>query len=55
MFAGSSQSRRVWLAGIFVLLILLSGCATQSRALQEKAPAGLPRQAELTTTPFFPQ
>jgi tetratricopeptide (TPR) repeat protein len=55
MFYGSTPSRRIWLAGIFVLLALLSGCATQSRALLQKAPIGLPRQAELVATPFFPQ
>jgi tetratricopeptide (TPR) repeat protein len=54
-FSGSTHSRRGGLAGIFVLLALLSGCATQSRALLDNAPASLPRQTELATTPFFPQ
>lgn len=42
--------------GVILLLVaLLAGCATQTRALLQDAPPGLPRQAELTATPFFPQ
>ncbi len=38
-----------------VLLVLLSGCATQTYSLLHEAPGGLPKQAELTGVPFFPQ
>ena len=36
-------------------LFLLSGCATQTKALLAAPPAHLPRQVELTTTPFVAQ
>lgn len=49
------DSRRCWLPGIFMLLTLLSGCATQTRALLARTPAELPSQLELKATPFFPQ
>ncbi|MDP3843157.1 MAG: PA2778 family cysteine peptidase [Oxalobacteraceae bacterium] len=48
-------SRRCWLPGIFMLLILLSGCATQTRALLARTHPELPSQLELKATPFFPQ
>lgn len=38
-----------------MLLILLSGCATQTRALLARTHTGLPSQLELKATPFFPQ
>ncbi|MGE5622519.1 MAG: PA2778 family cysteine peptidase [Bacillota bacterium] len=37
------------------LVLLLAGCATQTRSVLQRAPQGLPRQAELSATPFFPQ
>lgn len=40
----------LWLA-----LTWLPGCAVQTAALQATPPAGLPRNAELTATPFFAQ
>ena len=49
------RSRRYWLPGVFLLLALLSGCATQTRALLSAPPANLPPQLELKATPFFPQ
>lgn len=53
------HSRRPWLPGIFIaLVILLSGCAMQplqTHALLQSAPADLPRRQELSATPFFPQ
>lgn len=50
--AGSRQ----WLPGaLFVFLVLLSGCATQTRSLMQSPVANLPPRAELTSTPFFPQ
>jgi hypothetical protein len=42
--------------GVFFLLtLLLTGCATQTRMLMQQTPAGLPPRAELTATPFFAQ
>ncbi len=38
-----------------LLVLLLAGCATQTRSLLQRAPQALPRQAELSATPFFPQ
>ena len=36
-------------------LVLLSGCATQTKALLSAHHADLPRQVELKTTPFIAQ
>ncbi|TFW05735.1 tetratricopeptide repeat protein [Oxalobacteraceae bacterium OM1] len=38
-----------------LLLVLLGGCATQTRSLLQQPPAGLRPHAELTATPFYPQ
>lgn len=44
------------IAGVLLLIILLTGCATpQVSALRANAPAALPPQIELATVPFFPQ
>lgn len=51
----SAGLRRCWLPGLLVLLALLSGCATQTRALLAGAHPDLPPQVELSSTPFFPQ
>ena len=48
-------SRFGWLAGFALLLALLSGCATQTRALLSATNADLPRQVELKATPFIAQ
>lgn len=49
-------SQRWFLPGVLCLLVLLlTGCATQTRSLLRSAPADLPRHAELASTPFFPQ
>lgn len=40
---------------LLILAFLLAGCATQTRSLLQQAPPGVPRHAELTATPFFPQ
>ncbi len=37
------------------LLLMLAGCATQTRALLQSPPVGMARSAELSDTPFFPQ
>lgn len=42
-------------AVVVLVLVWLSGCAVQTAALQATPPAGLPRSAELSATPFFPQ
>lgn len=48
--------RQRWLPGVFLLLaLLLTGCATQTASLLQRAPDDLPRRAELKATPFFPQ
>lgn len=38
-----------------LLAWILAGCATQTRVLMQQAPAGIPRRAEITATPFFAQ
>lgn len=51
------QCARHWtLSGVLLALVLVvAGCATQSRALLQAPPAHLPPHAELDATPFFPQ
>lgn len=49
------RCRFSWLAGLALALGLLSGCATQTKALLSAAQADLPRQVELKTTPFIAQ
>lgn len=51
----TASTRR--LAGAFLLVLALSGCATppQTRQLLADIPAGIPASIELTDTPFFPQ
>lgn len=39
----------------FVLVLLLTACATQTRSLLQSSSADLPRRIELSATPFFPQ
>jgi tetratricopeptide (TPR) repeat protein len=50
-----SGTRR--LAGVFFCAVLLGACATppQTRALLTESRQGLPRAAELTDVPFYPQ
>ena len=59
MRAAPSACRNARLAaGVFVLSLWLSGCATllpQTAALRQGRPAGLPERVELTDVPFFPQ
>ena len=45
------------LAGVLVIILLLSGCATawQTEKLQSNPPKDLPPLQELTQTPFYPQ
>jgi tetratricopeptide (TPR) repeat protein len=51
-----NRSRHWFMPGVFFLLaFLLAGCATQTASLLQQAPSGLPRRAELTAAPFFPQ
>lgn len=49
-----ARIRFSWLSGLLALM-LLSGCATQTRSLMQAAPAGMQRQVELSATPFFAQ
>ena len=49
------RSRNGWFAGLALVLVLLSGCATQTSALRSAARADLPRQVELKGTPFIAQ
>jgi tetratricopeptide (TPR) repeat protein len=49
------RSRFSWLPALGLALVLLSGCATQTRALLSAPHADLPRQVELKTTPFIAQ
>lgn len=44
-----------WLPGLALALGLLSGCATQTKALLAAPHADLPRQIELKSTPFIAQ
>jgi hypothetical protein len=56
MECGRNRSRHKLMPGIFLLfIVLLSGCATQTRALLQKPDANLSRHVELASTPFFPQ
>jgi hypothetical protein len=56
MTFGIKSSRHWLMPGVFFLLtLLLSGCATQTRMLLKQTPAHLPPRAELTSTPFFAQ
>jgi tetratricopeptide (TPR) repeat protein len=48
-------ARFSWLAGLALTLALLSGCATQTKALLAAPKADLPRRVELTATPFIAQ
>jgi tetratricopeptide (TPR) repeat protein len=51
-----NRSRLRFMPGVFFLLaLLLSGCATQTRTLLQEPPANLPRRAELKATPFYAQ
>ncbi len=47
--------RMGWLPRLALVLVLLSGCATQTSALRAAAKADLPRQVELKNTPFIAQ
>lgn len=51
---GRCPQRLQW-AGLVAFVLLLAGCATQTDALLQSGPSGLPRRVELTATPFFPQ
>lgn len=48
-------TRSGWWPALLLVLALLSGCATQTKALLAAGRADLPRQAELTATPFIAQ
>lgn len=50
-----TRRRCIWLPGSVLALLLLSACATQTTALLSAPPAGTPRQAELSSTPFIAQ
>lgn len=47
--------RMRWLVVLALALALMSGCATQSRALRAAPHADLPRKVELAATPFIAQ
>ncbi|HVL75234.1 MAG TPA: PA2778 family cysteine peptidase [Noviherbaspirillum sp.] len=50
------RPRQRWLPGVFlVLVLLLSGCATQTHNLLQGRDASIPPRQELVATPFFPQ
>ena len=55
MSVGLAWPRRWLMPGAMALLILLSGCATQTNALLHETPGALPRQVDLSGVPFFPQ
>jgi tetratricopeptide (TPR) repeat protein len=51
-----TRNRNFWLPGFVLALLLLSGCAaTQTKALLAAPPAAMPRQVDLSTTPFIAQ
>lgn len=55
MLHHARRLRHVWmLQALFLLALALTGCATQTRSLQQ-APPNLARRAELSSTPFFAQ
>lgn len=48
--------QRRWLPGALLVLVLaLTGCATQTRSLLQAPSPNLPRRVELAATPFFAQ
>jgi len=49
------RSRFSWLPGLVLILVQLTGCATQTRALLSAPHAALQRQVELKNTPFIAQ
>lgn len=50
------RSWRELVPGMLMVLVLLSGCATQTRSLlQSASTTRLPPKVELVSTPFFPQ
>jgi tetratricopeptide (TPR) repeat protein len=49
------RSRFSWLSGLTLALVLLSGCATQTKALLAAPHGDLPRLVELKSTPFIAQ
>lgn len=49
-----THSRCFW-PGMLLLVLLLTGCATQTSILMQSSAPNMPRRAELTSTPFFPQ
>ncbi|HJV75602.1 MAG TPA: PA2778 family cysteine peptidase [Noviherbaspirillum sp.] len=52
----SERLRHFLLRGAALALVLmLTACATQTRALLQSASTDLPQRVELTATPFFPQ
>lgn len=52
---GPSLAPGVIAAALLLVALLLSGCATQTRALLDAPPADLPPRVELGRTPFFEQ
>lgn len=55
MRIGSAKYRAGrWLIAVCAIL-LLAGCATQTRRLLQERPSGLPERAELSSIPFHPQ
>lgn len=55
MRVGSTRCRAGQWIIAFCAILLLAGCATQTRHLLQHRPAGLPERAELSSTPFHPQ
>lgn len=58
LFGRKAAKNARFIAGVFVCLLALSGCAAmwpQTAQLREALPPGLPERTELTSVPFFPQ
>lgn len=49
------RTRFAWLPALAMALVLLSGCASQTRSLMAAPPTTMTRQVELKETPFFAQ
>lgn len=47
--------RLLFAQAAWLVALLLTGCATQTHSLLQGIPHGLPRQVELSSTPFHPQ
>lgn len=53
--SGGQNFLAAWRHGAFLIVLLLAGCATQTRTLLQGPAADLPARIELSSAPFHPQ